>query len=209
MRHTLISTQSTSLLGSRKIRDGDFPGLPAVLTTVSEMKGKGGGEKWQKQPKSRHSVCRGLKRVGLLSQSGNGWNCVCRTAYKSQCWQYLSMSQTILLGDGSGEMRINSLLLLPSAPVRSFHPKPTPQCKATCDERLINIKQVGSRLPLPSAFRHNYWGHFNVFCPDLKGARLSRLPLAEIPSKDVGRWSMCVSFEAPPVHRYYFRAHQV
>lgn len=72
--------------------------------------------------KSCHSVCRGLKRVGLLSQSGNGWNCVGSTAYKSHGWQYLSMSHPILLGDRSGEMRINSLLLLPLAPVRSFHP---------------------------------------------------------------------------------------
>lgn len=118
MKHNNFPTKHVTV----RVRVWDFPCLFACV-----MKGRGeGGWEWWKQLKSRHSVCRRLKRVGLLSQSGNGWNCVCRTAYKSQCWQYLSMSQTILLGDGNGEMRINSLLLLPSAPIRSFHPPRNP-----------------------------------------------------------------------------------
>lgn len=62
----------------------------------------------------------------------------------------------------------------PRLPSGHFTP-PTFFSKATCEEKLINIKQVESRMPLPSAFRHNSWGHFNVFCPNLKGTRLSRL----------------------------------
>ncbi len=62
----------------------------------------------------------------------------------------------------------------PQLPSGHFTP-PALLSKATCEERLINIKQVESRQPLPSAFHHNSRGHFNVFCPNLKGTRLSRL----------------------------------
>lgn len=48
--------------------------------------------------------------------------------------------------------------------------------KATCEEKLINIKQVESCPPLPSAFYHNRWGHFNVFCPNLKGTQRGSNP---------------------------------
>lgn len=47
--------------------------------------------------------------------------------------------------------------------------------KATCEEKLINIKQVEGCFHLPSAFRHNSRGRFNVFCPNLKGTLLSHL----------------------------------
>ena len=167
------------------------------------MKGKGGATTMAAEMAAL-CVQGTLKRVGLSSQAGNGWNCVCCTAYKSRCWQYLSMSQTILPGDGNGEMRINSLPLLPSAPVRSFHPHRNPPLQGNMWGETDKYK--ASREPPASAprlFRHNSWGHFNVFCPE---TRLSRLSFAEIPCK---RWSVYSSFKALPVHHHYIKGHQL
>lgn len=64
----------------------------------------------------------------------------------------------------------------PQPPSGHFTPL-TLLSKATCEEKLINIKRVGSRLPLPSAFRLHFWGHFNIFCPNLKGTQRGYLSL--------------------------------
>lgn len=68
---------------------------------------------------------------------------------------YLFTRQTVLLGDTSGEMQINgALLLLPLGSHQVIVPPSQPPpvlWNSTCEEKLLNIKQVGRRLPLPSA----------------------------------------------------------
>lgn len=155
------------------------------------MKRKRGGEERQKQLKSQLSACRGLKHVRLLSQSGNGWNCVCCTAYKSQCRQYFSVSDNPA---GRWERwNENQQPAPPPTPSPPALPTPTIFSKATCEEKPINIKQAESSLPLPSASRHNCWRYFNVFCPNLKRTWLSHLT----PCDDMIRWSMSTPCPQP------------
>lgn len=78
-------------------------------------------------------------------------------AYKSKRRQYLSLSRTILPGEPSGEMRINSLPASPPLGRRQvISLPPQPLRKATCEEKVINIKQVEEVWPPPShsAFCH-------------------------------------------------------
>lgn len=49
------------------------------------------------------------------------------------------------------------------------------------EEKVIDIKQAESSLPLPSAIHRNWWGHFNVFCPQLTELPLSLQSVAMIP----------------------------
>ena len=114
---------------------------------MEEREGKGHSESSSLNTRDRP--------LALVSQSGNGWNCVCCGAYKWQGWLYLSLSQTIPLGDGNGKMRINSspahvsssplpLCTLVSPPVWSFHLFPL---HSNMWEKLMNIEwgeQAGS-----------------------------------------------------------------
>lgn len=74
--------------------------------------------------------------------------------------------------------------------------------KAACEEKLINIKQVECCFHLPSAFRHNSWGHFNVFH--------SKTPLSHLSCwNSLQRYSLIYSsFQPLPVHHSYFKDHQ-
>lgn len=75
-------------------------------------------------------------------------------AYKSQRRQYLSMSRTILPGEPSGEMRINSLPASPPLARRQvISLPPEPLRRATCEEKVINIKQVEEASLPPSPLR--------------------------------------------------------
>lgn len=75
-------------------------------------------------------------------------------AYKSQRRQYLSLSRTILPGEPSGEMRINSLPASPPLGRRQvISLPPEPLRRATCEEKVINIKQVEEASLPPTPLR--------------------------------------------------------
>lgn len=103
-------------------------------------------------PTSRQTQTAAAGTSQRAGRRGNGGSA--SPAQLPQRRLYLFTRQTVLLGDTSGEMRINStLLLLPLGSHEVIAPPSQPPVlwNSTCEEKLINIKQVGRRLPLPSA----------------------------------------------------------
>lgn len=80
------------------------------------------------------------------------------TCHRQFCWER-----------GTMKWESTACFSSPRLPSGHFTPK-TPLWKATCEEKLINMKQVESPPPpRPFAFFH-----INVLCPDLQAKRLAK-----------------------------------
>lgn len=202
MKHNNFPTKHVTV----RVRVWDFPCLFAcVMKGRGEGGGKNGESSWNHGTLYAgdssvldfwvSQVMGEIVSAAQLINRSAGSIYLCR---RQSCWEM-----------GTVKWESTACFSSPQLPSGHFTPPETLHSKATCDEKLINIKQVERRLPLPSAFRHNSRGHFNVFCPNLKGARLSWLFFAQIPREDMLWWSTYASFKALPVHRNYIKGHQV
>lgn len=120
-------------------------------------------------PTSRQSRREAAGTSQHAGRRGNGGSA--SPAQLPQRRLYLFTRQTVLLGDTSGEMGINSALLLLLPPSLGSHQVSAPPSQpppalwnSTCEEKLINIKQVGRRLPLPSAAKVILMFYFFFMC---------------------------------------------